>query len=272
MVVGAEGQLRAVSPRYARAIGWELDELLGRNVFDLVHADDHELAVESFARTAAFPGEKYPLDVRFVGPDGAPVLLEVTAMGRVDPAIADIVFVVRGASTRTGSDAFVSGQTRVLGMIAGGSPIEQTLAQLADLVAQHLAASVCIMRVDEHDTVVRPVAWAGLPTAFTRAIDRAPIGPESITSGVVAHRNQADRSADILIDPHGRHSRPWPPRQELVSCWSTPIRSSVTSHAIGTLDLYTADASRSGRRMFAWQTSARSSPVWRSSDRSSRTC
>ncbi|HEY5875089.1 MAG TPA: GGDEF domain-containing protein [Ilumatobacteraceae bacterium] len=241
VVVGAEGQLRAVSPRFAHEIGWDPDELVGRDVFELVHADDHAVAVESLARTAAFPGEKYPLDLRFVGPDGAVVLLEVTAVERVDPAVEDIVFVVRGANTRTGSDAFVSGQTRVLGMIAGGSPIEQTLAQLADLAAQHLATSVCIMLVDEHDTVVRPVAWAGLPTAFTRAIDRAPIGPASITSGVVAHRNQADRSADIRIDPTWAAQSEVAVEAELVSCWSTPIRSSVTSHAIGTLDLYAAD-------------------------------
>ena len=63
-----------------------------------MHADDHAVAVESLARTAAFPGEKYPLDVRFVGPDGAVVLLEVTAVERVDPAIEDIVFVICGAS------------------------------------------------------------------------------------------------------------------------------------------------------------------------------
>ncbi len=241
VVVGAEGQLRAVSPRFAHEMGWEPDELVGRDVFQLVHADDHAVAVESLARTAAFPGEKYPLDLRFVGPDGAVVLLEVTAVERVDPAVEDIVFVVRNASARTGSDAFISGETRVLGMIAGGSPIEQTLAQLAELAGQHLARSVCIMLVDEHDTVVRPVAWAGLPTDFTRAIDRAPIGPMSITSGVVAHRNQADRSADIRIDPMWAAHSGVAAEAGIVSCWSTPIRSSVTSHAIGTLDLYSGD-------------------------------
>ncbi|MGD9701935.1 MAG: EAL domain-containing protein [Acidimicrobiia bacterium] len=242
VVVGADGRVRAVSPVYALQMGWELGDLLGRDVFELVHADDHALAVESLARTAAFPGEKYPLDLRFVGPDGAAFLLEVTGMERVDPAIEDIVFLVRGASSRTGSDAFVSGQTRVLGMIAGGAPIEDTLSELAQLVAQHLATSVCITLVDEHETVVRPVAWSGLPTAFTRAIDRAPVGPASITCGVVAHRNQADRCADIPNDPA------WAARSEaaseagIVSCWSTPIRSSVTSHAIGTLALYTGSS------------------------------
>jgi diguanylate cyclase (GGDEF)-like protein/PAS domain S-box-containing protein len=241
-IVGPEGTLCATSPRLAARMGWKPADVIGRQVFDFVHPDDHAVAVESLARTATYPGEKYPLDVRFLRSDGTPVLLEVTAQERADPATDQIVFVVREASARTSSDSFVSDQAPILGLIARGAPMAHTLGAIAALVARHVDTGACIMLADEHEPILRCVASAGVPVELLATLDGVKIAPDSITCGVVVLRNQASRCADIAADQAWAGQAGAAAAAGIVGCWSTPIRSSVTADAIGTLALYRADS------------------------------
>ena len=239
VVVDTDGRFRAIGPGLARLMGREDADVLGTSVFDHVHADDHALAVDSLARTAAFPGEKYPLDLRFLHADGSTRLLEVTAETRVDPLLDDVVFVVREPTARTDSDAFITDQTLLLAMIARGAPIVDTLSELVTVVSRHLSTASCVMLLDDDEPSLRPIASQGLTRALLEEIDGAPVGDGSITCGVVAHRNQAVRCPDISADPAwSAPARAAAADAGITSCWSTPIRSSVTSGAIGTVALY----------------------------------
>jgi len=239
VVVGADATLRAVSPIATSLLARD-QTIRGMSAFELIHPDDHALAVESLAHTAAYPGEKYPLDLRFLCPDGSPVLFEVLATGRDDPAIEDIVFVVKEASKRPESDAFVGDEARVLAKIARGAPLPDTLADVAALVHRFVGFAASIMLLDDAGGALRSIAAAGLPDAFAEQLDAMVVAEESTTCGMVAHRNQALRCADITADAgwlaHG--VRASDVEESFASCWSTPILSSETTSAIGVLSLF----------------------------------
>jgi len=248
VVVGADGMLRAVSPAAIGLLGRVVPATRGMPVFDLIHTEDHVVAVESLAHTAAYPGEKFPLDLRFLRADGSAKVFEILAIGRDDPAIEDIVFVVKQATKRPQSDAFVSDQARVLAKIARGAPLADTLTDLAELAERFVGFAASVMLVDDAGGALREVASSGLSADFARCLDGMVVAADSTTCGMVAHRNQAVRCADISIDPawlaHGLD--PAIVDATWTSCWATPILSSETTSAIGVLALF-ATSSRSPR-------------------------
>ena len=70
LVLGADGRLRYVSPSARRALRFEPDELAGREVLDLVHADDHEGARRAVRQALARRGEPQFVTLRLRTRDG----------------------------------------------------------------------------------------------------------------------------------------------------------------------------------------------------------
>src|SRR4029077_2552358 len=49
-ILNTDGTIRYASPSHERVLGYALDELVGQNVFDFIHADDRSSIKETFAR------------------------------------------------------------------------------------------------------------------------------------------------------------------------------------------------------------------------------
>ena len=65
-----EGRITAVNPAWTELLGWREDELIGANMFDLVHPDDRALTMQSAAELAV--GRPHVrIDNRCRGKDGA---------------------------------------------------------------------------------------------------------------------------------------------------------------------------------------------------------
>jgi len=240
VVVRFDGVLRVVSPMVRDLMRLGPDDALGRNVFDIVHPDDHAMAIDSLARTAAFPGEKYPLDLRFQRPDGTSCLLEVTAEDRADTAAGDIVFAVRRVDLRSGDDALAGDQVRVLEMIGRGERIETTLAEIARLASRRLGVAGVVLLAARSEAVLRVASSEGLSTGLLAALDLTPIDPAANACGAATYRRQAIRTGNLMTDPAWSAQRALLEEAGFASCWANPIVSHRVAHSLGVLAFFAA--------------------------------
>ena len=108
-VIDALGRLQYANRACTVMLGRPLEELLGINVLDLVHDDDHGLAIEALGETAAKgPGVREPTVLRVrVSRDGAALTemrtLELIANNCLDdPEIEGIILTAREVAGRPG--------------------------------------------------------------------------------------------------------------------------------------------------------------------------
>jgi diguanylate cyclase (GGDEF)-like protein/PAS domain S-box-containing protein len=97
LVVDGNARLRYANHAAEAALGRTREELAGRDVFDLVHPDDVDRAVESLGGTTTTgPGRKVPVELRGLHADGSWRRLEVIATNLLDdPSVGGIVLAAR---------------------------------------------------------------------------------------------------------------------------------------------------------------------------------
>ncbi|MBI4517037.1 MAG: PAS domain S-box protein [Deltaproteobacteria bacterium] len=78
-VVEADGTIRYQSPSGARLMGHPAEAMVGHNIFEFVHADDHEHALNGFTRRLTGVGDEQPLLIRLRHRDGSWRLVETLA-------------------------------------------------------------------------------------------------------------------------------------------------------------------------------------------------
>jgi PAS domain S-box-containing protein len=120
-VVDADGTVRHVTPGgITRILGWQPDELLGINVFDLVHRGDHDTAMSGFLR-ALGPDDWEPMVLRIRHKDGAWRYLEVSAQNLIDdPAVGGAVITGRDVTQRVFADGLLTEENEILERVATG--------------------------------------------------------------------------------------------------------------------------------------------------------
>ncbi len=107
VAITVEGNLSYVSPAVQRISGYQVDEALGRNIVEFIHADDMPFALESLASRSQISGlAPAPIELRFRHKDGTWRIVEVLGNNLVDhPAIAAIVLNVRDITARKQGEA-----------------------------------------------------------------------------------------------------------------------------------------------------------------------
>ena len=238
-VVEADGVLRSATPALERLLGWSAADLIGTNVFDLLHPDDADNAVESFVTTAAFPGEKVPIDLRVARADGSWCPVEVVAQNRLDDAsVAGIELHVRSIEERPSPAALVAGEARVLGMIARGAPVEATLGALADLIEEHAQGASCCITLADGDGRLRVVAAPAVPPTVRALVDGLEVGPRALSCGTAAYRRQAVVVADVAADPLWDGASDAALGAGVRAAWSMPVLAFADRRALGTIGTY----------------------------------
>ncbi|MEA2164387.1 MAG: hypothetical protein QOK37_2514 [Thermoanaerobaculia bacterium] len=101
-LIDAEGNVHYSSPAVSRILGYSLDEIIGRNVFTLVHPDDAMEARRRLALTLTDPASLVDTpDLRYRHTDGTWRYLEILRRNRLDdPAVGAIVINFRDVTDR----------------------------------------------------------------------------------------------------------------------------------------------------------------------------
>ncbi len=128
---------------------------------------------------------------------------------------------------RSRFETLLAGQSRILKMIASGTPLTTVLTNVAQFVESQIEFYLCaIMLVNEAGTHLYVGAAPNLPPAYRAALDNVPIGPNHSSCAAAAHTKTPIITTDIATDPHWEHYREIALQAGLWACWSVPVLSS----------------------------------------------
>ena len=122
-VLNVDGTVRYESPSIKRMLGYEPEELIGRNVFDFVHPDDVLKVKSVFEVLIGLAGSSRVLELRFLHKDGSWRVLESIGKNLVDnPHVAGAVVNSRDITERREIEQQVQRQARLamVGQLAAG--------------------------------------------------------------------------------------------------------------------------------------------------------
>ncbi len=83
-VLDGNGIIRYESPSLERILGYKPEELVGKNVFELVHPDDLQVVADEFARALLTPGVSVSVQTRYRHKDGSWRIIETTGKAILD--------------------------------------------------------------------------------------------------------------------------------------------------------------------------------------------
>jgi signal transduction histidine kinase len=134
--------------------------------------------------------------------------------------------------------AFLLAQSRLLEMIAGGSPLTAILEKLIEALEEQgegMLCSVLLVSLDGRHLVLG--AAPSLPPGFSAAIAEGIIGPAAGSCGTAVYRKQQVIVTDIATDPLWAKWKAPALAAGLRACWSTPIIGKG-GEVIGTFAIY----------------------------------
>jgi PAS domain S-box-containing protein len=107
-ILDNEGRITYVSPSVEKTLGYEVDDLMGENVFDLIHEKDLEKALAAFERGTSQPGAIEHLETSFPHNDGSWRVLEVTGYNLLDePSVGGVVINAHDITERKRMEEFL---------------------------------------------------------------------------------------------------------------------------------------------------------------------
>ena len=122
-VLNADGTIRYESPSVQRALGYEPEELIGRNVFDFIHPEDLAEVTNNFNRWREITGRSRILEMRFRHKDGSWRILEAIGNNLLaDPNVNGAVINSRDITRRREMEkrAQRQDQLAIVGQLAAG--------------------------------------------------------------------------------------------------------------------------------------------------------
>jgi len=223
------GELESVNTHTLNYFGLDLEQIKQWRSLDLVHADDLatvNTAWEHSIRT----GEPYDVEQRLRRADGVYRWFNARGVPLRGPGGKITLWYVLQVDIddQKRTQALLSGEKRLLKMVAQGRPLTTILSKLCalfDATTEGCLASVVLL--DRSAKHVQFVTGPGLPDSYFSFMGGAPLTCGSGPCGLAAEQRKQVIVADIEHDSRWAHSA-WPAHalaHGLKSCWSTPILS-----------------------------------------------
>ena len=100
-ILDGSGMVKYVSPAVRRVLGTEEQQVLGRSIYERVHAEDHQKMAGAIEKTLERWGASEHIEFRALRMDSSVRILEATTNNLLDnPAVAGIVVSMRDATER----------------------------------------------------------------------------------------------------------------------------------------------------------------------------
>ncbi len=138
-IMNPAGRLQYVSPAVERLLGFEVDDLVGREIFDLIHPGDVEIARQSFYQIATSPGYSSPQELRLRKANGENVIMEIVANNLLeDEVLHGIVLNARDISERNRARAQLEVQNAVARVLAEAVDLSQSIPEILQALCNNL--------------------------------------------------------------------------------------------------------------------------------------
>jgi len=249
--VDASGHYQRVNTRFCALLGYDQSELLQRRYQDITHPEDGPKQERLWARLWGQMGQGTPaqftLEKRYLHKTGQIVRGRLTVVGI--PVAPDdggsgpyrVLGIVQDITPTERQEQQLMGQRQMLEALAQGQPLPELLHQLVTILEQTMTGvwgSISLLEGDRLHVGAAP----NLPPAYVAAINGIAIGPEVVSCGSAACRQQPVISADIATDPLWADFAELAQTHGLRACWSFPIVARA-GHTLGTFALYRATPS-----------------------------
>jgi PAS domain S-box-containing protein len=235
------GKLEFANRQTLDYFGATLDEAKRWTRASTFHPDDRPEAVAAWVQSVE-RGVPYNFEGRQRRADGTYrwFHLQGFPLRDGDGAIVLWYLLQTDIDNRKRAEALLSGEKRLLEMVARGLPLAVGLDALCELVEGTIGLCYCsILLVDPTATTFRQGAAPSLPPSFNAAFDGMKVDPADGTCGMAVTAKTQVIAADMATDPRWAAS-PWSSlmtKLDLRSCWSTPILSGDGT-VLGVLAIY----------------------------------
>ena len=148
------------------------------------------------------------------------------------------IAVVRNITERHRSEALITGENRILEMIAGGASLKEMLTGLVRLYESVFPGVICSVQLMDSDGCHLRQAFApSLPDTYISAIDGGRIGPQAGSCGTAAYFKRRVIVTDIATDLLWTDYRALAEERGIRASWSIPILSRL-GNVLGTFAMY----------------------------------
>jgi PAS domain S-box-containing protein len=259
VLLDCDGTVRYTSPSIGRVLGYGDDELVGQDVFTLIHPDDLPRVRGALARVVENPGLAQHVEHRFRDKDGVWRYLESVGKFSLDdsPVSGGVVNSRDITARKLAEDKMRAADESLRKLNRALKTLSACNESLVHAMhEQELLAAICQVIVhtggyrfawvgyaehDEHKTV-RPMAFAGEEAGFLDALrfswaddesGRNPIG-EAVRTGIRQGIHNIEQTSAALL-----------PREEAlrrgyISCTALPLRDG--DRVMGVLAIYASEA------------------------------
>ncbi len=226
--VDSQATVTSVNRFGAQQLGYNVDQLVGRSVLDIVAQADRPIVSEHLAKCLSHPGQIYRWEFRKVCKDGSIIWVRETAKSVPDDSGHMVALIVcENITDRKRAEERLELQRAVLGMIAVGTDQNNVLDTLCWLVEQIMPQSTCsVLRLNEATGRLKIVAGPSLSQDMINAHGDGITPGEFMTScGAAVHHGKAIIVEDTATDPRWTQFQEFTRRFGIQACWSVPIFS-----------------------------------------------
>lgn len=101
MMINADGTIKYISGAFKRIFSYDVDYLIGKNVFDYVHPEDYERIYKLYKNSIENRPTNVPFEAKFKNKDGSDVFIEAVASNHLDdPNLQAIIINARDITER----------------------------------------------------------------------------------------------------------------------------------------------------------------------------
>jgi PAS domain S-box-containing protein len=239
-MLGIDGKIKFINDTFCNALGVPEHEFQNASHYpDVLPPAIADNYINSDRECFASESPHHSLEtIPFV--DGKEHILEITKV-RLYGQNGDITGLIGLAVDVTDlkrSEAVRDGQTKILEMIATGTPLPETLNAVVRLIESQSPGMLgSILLLDEEGTHFYHVAAPSMSPEFAAAVQGEAIGPHAGSCGTATYRKEAVYVEDIANDPLWVDYKRLALLHGLRACWSTPIFD-LQHRVVGTFAMY----------------------------------